>query len=123
MSLLLNIIWLFLSGIWLCISYIGLGLTFCITIVGIPLGIAAINIGIQMLMPFGKNVVPKAQMNSGCVTTGLTIVWLIFAGIPLAIGHLVGGILLCITIIGIPLGLQNFKFIQLALQPYQYELK
>jgi uncharacterized membrane protein YccF (DUF307 family) len=123
MTMLLNIIWLLLSGIWLCISYIFLGLAFCITIVGIPLGLASINIGIQMLMPFGKSVVPKAQTNSGCVTSVLTLIWLIFAGLPLAFGHLLSGILLCITIIGIPLGLQNFKFIQLALQPYQYELK
>jgi len=123
MNLLLNIIWLLLSGIWLCIGYVFLGLAFCLTIVGIPLGIASINIGVQMLMPFGKSVVPKAQTNSGCITTGLTLAWLLTAGIFMALSHLISGILLCITIIGIPLGLQNFKFIQLALQPFQYELK
>lgn len=123
MSLLLNIIWLIIAGIGLCISYLGLGLMFCLTIVGIPLGIASINIGIQMLMPFGKSIVPKQQMNAGCVTSVLTLIWLLSAGLILALAHLISGIVLCMTIIGIPLGIQNFKFIQLALQPYQYELR
>ncbi len=122
LSLLLNILWLLLGGIPLFISYVLLGAAFCLTIIGIPFGVASINIGIAVLAPFGKQVVPKPQINTGCVTVVLTILWLFTAGLGLAIAHLISGALLCLTVIGIPLGVQNFKLMQLALLPYQYEL-
>lgn len=123
MSFVLNLIWLFIGGIPLFLAYLFLGLIYCITIIGIPFGLAAINVGVAVLWPFGKSVVPKPQANGGCVTTGLTILWLLTAGLALALAHLISGVIMCITIIGIPLGLQNFKFMQLALLPYQYELR
>ncbi len=91
------------------------GVVWCITIVGIPFGIAAFRIGIFALWPFGRTIVkkPGAGVGSG-IGNG---VWFILSGVWLAIGHAVTGALLCITVIGIPLGLANFKMIPISLFP------
>ena len=123
MQLLGNILWFVIAGLPLFLGYVASGVAMCLTIIGIPFGVASINIGIAVLAPFGKQVVPKPQINTGCVTVVLTIVWLFTAGLGLAIAHLISGALLCLTVIGIPLGVQNFKLMQLALLPYQYELR
>ena len=115
MTALLNIIWLVFSGIWMAIAYVVLGALACITIVGIPFGIAAFRIANYALWPFGREIVRRAD--HGAASTLGNIVWFVLAGLWLAIGHAVSGVMLCLTIIGIPLGLANFKMIPVSLTP------
>ena len=112
---LLNLIWLVLSGFWMALGYFLAGVIFCITVIGIPFGIAAFRIGLYALWPFGRTVVDKPTAGAGSLIGN--IFWLILAGWWLALGHLFTGILLCITIIGIPLGLASFKLIPVSLLP------
>ncbi|HEX7739239.1 MAG TPA: YccF domain-containing protein [Marmoricola sp.] len=115
MNTLLNLIWLVLSGLWMALGYALAGVIFCITIVGIPFGIAAFRIGLYALWPFGRTVVDKPSAGAGSLIGNL--IWLVLAGWWLALGHLFTGILMCITIIGIPLGLASFKLIPISLFP------
>ncbi|MCL3819587.1 YccF domain-containing protein [Aeromicrobium wangtongii] len=115
MRLLLNILWLVVSGFWMFLGYMLAGALWCITIVGIPFGIASFRIGLFALWPFGRTVVVKPGAG---VASGIgNVLWFIFSGLWLAIGHAVLGAILCITIIGIPLGLANFKLIPISLFP------
>ena len=111
----LNVLWLVLAGFWMFIAYMLVGVLWCITILGIPFGIAAFRIAFFALGPFGRTIVrkPGAGVGSGIGN----IFWFILSGVWLAIGHAVTGALLCITIIGIPLGLANFKLIPISLFP------
>lgn len=115
MRLVLNVIWLVLAGFWMCIAYLFVGVLWCITIIGIPFGIASFRIGLFALWPFGRTVVakPGAGLGSGIGN----VLWFIFSGIWLAIGHVITGVALCITIIGIPLGLGSFKLVPISLFP------
>jgi uncharacterized membrane protein YccF (DUF307 family) len=113
--LILNVIWLVLCGIWLAIAYALAGLIACILIITIPFGIAAFRIANYVLWPFGRTTVPRREAGIGSLIGN--IIWIILFGWWLAIGHLVSGIALCITIIGIPLGLANFKLIPISLVP------
>ena len=115
MRALLNVLWLVLSGLWLAIAYVFVGLVLCILIITIPFGIASFRIAAFVLWPFGRAVVPKPS--AGAPSFIGNVIWFILAGIWLALGHLLTGVLLCITIIGIPLGLGNFKMIPVALAP------
>ena len=115
MKTLLNIIWLVLSGFWLFIGYMVAALIMCILIVTIPWGIAAARIGVYALWPFGKTVVDTP--NAGVASLLGNVVWVILAGWWIALEHLLSGIALCITIIGIPFGIANFKLIPVALMP------
>ncbi|MFF0433039.1 YccF domain-containing protein [Streptomyces sp. NPDC004327] len=120
MKTILNIIWLVLSGLWLSLGYMLAGLVLCITIIGIPFGIAAFRIARYALWPFGHTVVDRHDAGApSCVGN---VLWLILAGWWLAIGHIVTGIAQCITIIGIPLGIANFKMIPLSLMPLGKEI-
>jgi uncharacterized membrane protein YccF (DUF307 family) len=112
-----NILWLVLAGFWLAISYVLAGVLLCITVIGIPFGIQSFKLAAYSLWPFGRVVVrdPDANAAIGCVGN---VLWLVLGGIWLALGHIVTGILLCITIIGIPLGIANFKLVPLALVPF-----
>ncbi|MCD9197736.1 YccF domain-containing protein [Aeromicrobium wangtongii] len=115
MRLLLNILWLVVSGFWMFLGYMLAGALWCITIIGIPFGIASFRIGLFALWPFGRTVVVKPGAG---VASGIgNVLWFIFSGLWLAIGHAVLGAILCITIIGIPLGLANFKLIPISLFP------
>lgn len=120
MSALLNIIWLVFSGIWMAIAYVLFGALACITIVGIPFGIAAFRIANYALWPFGREIVRRAD--HGAASTIGNLVWFVLAGLWLAIGHAVSGVVLCLTIIGIPLGLANFKMIPVSLTPLGREI-
>lgn len=123
MSPLLNLIWLALAGLWLFVSYCILGLGFCLTIIGIPMGLVSLKLGVQMLMPFGKRVYPKPHA-TGALRLVLAVLWVVIGPGPgLCLMHLLTGLLLCVTVIGIPLGLQNFKLMQVALLPLHYELR
>ena len=115
MKTLLNIIWLVLSGFWLFIGYMVAALIMCVLIVTIPWGIAAARIGVYALWPFGKTVVDTP--NAGVASLLGHVVWVILAGWWIALEHLLSGIALCITIIGIPFGIANFKLIPVALMP------
>jgi len=111
----LNVIWLVLCGIWLAIAYVLAGLVAFILIITIPFGIAAFRIANYVLWPFGRTTVPRRDAGVGSLIGN--ILWIILFGWWLAISHLVAGIALCLTIIGIPLGLANFKMIPISLLP------
>jgi len=116
-SVLLNIIWVVFAGFWMCVGYIGAGIVLCITIIGIPFGIQSFKLAGFALWPFGRSVVRRPDASTSLSLVG-NVIWVLLAGIWLAIGHLITGIALCITIIGIPLGLGNFKMIPLSLAPF-----
>jgi uncharacterized membrane protein YccF (DUF307 family) len=120
MKTILNIIWLVLCGLWMCLGYFLAGLVLCVTIIGIPFGIAAFRIGIYALWPFGYTAVERRDAGAGSLVGN--VLWLILAGWWLAIGHIVTGLLLCVTIIGIPFGIANFKLIPLSLMPLGKEI-
>ena len=115
MRVILNVIWLVLCGFWLAIAYALAGLVAFILIITIPFGIAAFRIANYVLWPFGRTTVPRRDAGVGSLIGN--IIWIIVFGWWLALGHLVAGIALCITIIGIPLGLANFKLIPISLLP------
>jgi uncharacterized membrane protein YccF (DUF307 family) len=120
MRLILNIIWFVLSGLWLAIGYALAALLMFILIITIPFGIASLRIAVFCLWPFGRTVVRRAD--HGVASTIGNVLWIILCGWWLALGHLVTGILLCLTIIGIPLGLANFKLIPISLTPLGREI-
>ena len=115
MRLILNLIWLILCGWWMALLYFLAGIIAFILIITIPFGIAAFRIGSYALWPFGRSVVRNPR--AGLASLIGNIIWIILIGWWLAIGHLTSGILLCLTIIGIPLGLANFKMIPISLVP------
>ena len=116
MRLLPNVIWFAFAGVWMAIGYAFAALIMFILIITIPFGVAALRIGIFALWPFGKTVVRRADAGAGSAIGN--ILWFLLAGWWLIIGHLVTGVLLCLTIIGIPLGLANFKLIPVTLRPF-----
>jgi uncharacterized membrane protein YccF (DUF307 family) len=115
MKTLLNLIWLVFAGFWLAVGYAIAGIICCVLIVTIPFGIAAFRIAGYTLWPFGRTVVDKRSAGAGALIGNL--IWIVFAGWWLALGHLVTGIALCLTIIGIPMGVANFKLIPVSLVP------
>jgi len=115
MRTLLNIIWLVLCGFWMAVGYAIAGVICCILIITIPFGIASFRIAGYALWPFGRTTVPKPE--AGTASLIGNVIWMIVAGIWLAIGHITTGIALCITIIGIPLGIASFKMIPISLMP------
>ena len=121
MSLLGNIIWLIFGGFIAGVGYIIGGLLLCLTIIGIPFGIKAIEFGFMVMLPFGKNVV-NAPAGDGCVAMIFNIIWLVLFGWEIALAHAVFGLILGITIIGIPFAVQHFKLIPVALLPFTYRL-
>jgi uncharacterized membrane protein YccF (DUF307 family) len=120
MRLLLNVIWLVLCGIWMAIGYVLAGIVCFIFIITIPFGFASFRIAGYALWPFGRTVVRRSD--AGVPSAVGNVIWLIVAGIWLAIGHIVTGALLCLTIIGIPLGVANFKMIPISLLPLGREI-
>ena len=115
MRTLLNIIWLVFGGLWLALGYIFAGIIACILIITIPFGFASMRMANYVLWPFGRSVVPKPT--AGAMSAIGNVLWFLLAGWWLALEHLITGVLLCLTIIGIPLGLANFKMIPVSLVP------
>ena len=118
MRTILNIIWLVLCGFWMAIAYAIAGLfcfLFFFLVITIPFGIAAFRIAGYVLWPFGRTIEQRRSAGLGSLIGN--ILWIIFLGWELALGHLIAGALLCLTIIGIPLGLANFKIIPISLLP------
>jgi uncharacterized membrane protein YccF (DUF307 family) len=112
---LLNLIWLVLCGFWMAVAYLVAGVICCVLIITIPFGLAAFRIGNYALWPFGRTIEPRPD--AGAASFAGNVIWIIFAGWWLALGHIVTGILLCVTIIGIPLAVANFKLIPVSLVP------
>jgi len=115
MRVLLNVIWLVFGGLWLALGYAVVALVMFILIITIPFGIASARIALFCLWPFGRTLVRRPD--AGAASLIGNVIWFVLAGWWLAIGHLLTGILMCLTIIGIPLGLANFKLIPVSLTP------
>jgi uncharacterized membrane protein YccF (DUF307 family) len=121
MRTLLNVLWLVLSGVWMAIAYAFAAALMAITIVGIPFALQAVKLATYALWPFGRTLVPSMTRSKSLSIVG-NILWFILAGWWLALGHLVTGILLCLTVIGIPLGIASFKMAGAALVPFGKEI-
>ena len=120
MRVILNLIWLVLAGFWLAVLYVLAGIVAFILIITIPFGFAAFRIAAFTLWPFGRRIVRRPDAGAGS-TIG-NVLWIILFGWELALAHLITGVLLCVTIIGIPLGLANFKLIPVSLTPLGREI-
>ena len=115
MKTLLNVIWLLLAGVWMALGYAVAGILCFIFIITIPFGIASFRMANYALWPFGRTVV--RDPGAGAMSLLGNIIWLLIAGIWLAIGHIATGIALCLTVIGIPLGIASFKMVPVSLLP------
>jgi uncharacterized membrane protein YccF (DUF307 family) len=120
MRLLGNLLWLLLAGLWLALGYLVAGVVTCLTIIGIPFGIASFRLGGYALWPFGRTVV--ARPTAGGLTFLGNVIWFLLGGLWLALAHVLVGLLLCLTIIGIPFGVASFKMAGLALAPLGKEV-
>lgn len=114
MRLLGNILWIIFGGLLSAIGWWVCGLLWCITLIGIPVGLQCFKLASISLNPFGKEI----QYENGVGSVLLNILWIIFGGLALAIGNAVWGLICCITIVGIPFGLQFFKIAKVALVPF-----
>lgn len=117
MNFLGNIIWLIFGGLIAALGYVIGGIILCITIIGLPFGLQCFKIAGMVLFPFGKKVV-TTESASGCFSLFANIIWILFGGLWTALNHLFWGILLTLTIIGIPFAKQHFKLIELSLMPF-----
>lgn len=120
MRTVLNLIWLVLSGIWLALAYALAGLLMCVLIITIPFGVASFRLAHYVLWPFGRTLVPRP--GAGTPSLVGNVIWFLLVGLWMAIAHIVLGIGLCLTIIGIPLGIGNFKLAVVALAPLGKEI-
>lgn len=109
-----NLIWFLVAGLWLALGWLLAGLLWCITIFGIPVGVQCFKFAKLALWPFGKQLVFGGGLGSAL----LNVLWIVVSGVPLAIEAALVGLVLCITIVGIPFGKQCFKLAQLALMPF-----
>ena len=122
MSLIGNLIWLIFGGIIIALEYFVSSLLLMLTIMGIPFGLQTFKLGILALWPFGHEAV-LTKSSGGCLSVLMNILWILLGGIWIALTHLFFGILLTITIIGLPFGVQHFKLAALALTPFGREIR
>jgi uncharacterized membrane protein YccF (DUF307 family) len=115
LNLVLNVVWLVVSGFWLAVGYALAGLVMCILIITIPFGIASFRLAGFVLWPFGRTLIRRPE--AGVASAIGNVIWFILAGIWIAIAHLVLGLALCLTIIGIPFGWANIKLAAVAIAP------
>ncbi|MFE3453891.1 YccF domain-containing protein [Nonomuraea sp. NPDC059194] len=115
MRTILNVIWLVFAGLWLAIGYVIAGIICCILIITIPFGIASFRIAAYALWPFGRTI--ERDPDAGAMSTIGNVIWIVFAGWWLALGHVITAIPLFVSIIGIPLGVANIKLIPVSLLP------
>ena len=120
MRFILNLLWLLLGGLWLAIGYALAAVICFILIITIPFGIAALRIALYCLWPFGRTIVRRPD--AGAASAIGNVIWFLLCGWWLALGHVISGILLCVTIIGIPLGVAMFKLIPVSLTPFGREI-
>jgi len=112
-----NLIWLILGGFLAALGYLVGGVVLCITVIGIPWGVQCFKLAELVLWPFGKKVISDSN-SMGCLNVVCNFIWILFGGLYTAIIHLVMGIILCLTIIGIPWGRQHFKLLEISLMPF-----
>ena len=117
MKFLGNILWLIMGGLVVSLYYALMGILFCITVIGIPFGLQLIKMAGLALWPFGRDV--HSDTNDGdCLAIIMNVIWIIFGGIEIALLHVGFGIACCLTIVGIPFGMQHFKMAILAFVPF-----
>jgi len=122
MRVLGNIVWFLLGGFLISFGYILGGAGLCLTIVGIPFGIESIKLGVACIAPFGKEVVERPRANSP-LRVIFNVLWLLLFGWGIALSHLILGVLLLLTLVGIPFGMQHIKLVPLALLPFGRDLE
>ncbi|ATD54439.1 YccF domain-containing protein [Clostridium chauvoei] len=120
MSCLGNIIWIIFGGLFNAIAWLASGFLWCITIIGIPIGLQCFKMASLQLAPFGKEVITVDDSDSSLL---LNIIWLIFGGLELCIANLISAVALCITIVGIPFAAQSLKLAKLSLMPFGKEIR
>ena len=118
MNLLLNILWIVLGGFAKAIEYIVSSVLMMVTIIGIPFGLQTLKLSAMALLPFGSSAIPSPDYMGGCLNLIMNVIWWFVGGIPIALTHLALGLVLCLTIVGIPFGIQHFKLMNLALFPF-----
>lgn len=122
MSLLGNILWIVLGGgLFIFLGYLIGGLLLCATIIGIPFGIQCLKLSVLGLLPFGRQVVHK-ESATGCLSIGMNVLWILVAGIWIALIHLLFSFLCAVTIIGIPFAVQHMKLAALSFTPFGAEI-
>ena len=115
LAAILNVIWLVLEGLWMAIAYLIVGVVCFVLIITIPFGIASWRIAGYVLWPFGRTI--ERRPGAGVASVIGNVLWVVLFGWWLALGHLIAGVLLCMTVIGLPLGLASFKIIPITLVP------
>ena len=122
MKILGNIIWVVFGGLFIAIEYFVSSVGLFITIIGIPFGLQTLKLGVLALWPFGSKVVNIPQ-SSGCLSFLMNVIWFFIGGIWIFLSHILFGVIFCITIIGIPFGIQHFKLAGLALTPFGHDVE
>lgn len=117
MNIFLNIIWVVFGGLMIAIEYAISSVLMMLTIVGIPFGLQTMKLAVLALWPFGSDITDDIWP-SGCLAGAMNVIWWFVGGFAIALTHLGWGLLFCITIVGIPFGLQHFKLMKLALLPF-----
>ena len=117
MNIIFNIIWVVFGGFLIAIEYVISSLLMMATIIGIPFGMQTLKLAVVALWPFGAQIEDN-PWPSGCLAAIMNVLWWILGGLPIALTHLAWGIFFCITIIGIPFGIQHFKLMRVALLPF-----
>jgi len=121
MRILGNIIWLIFGGLATAIEYFIASLGLIVTIIGIPFGLQTIKMGVFALWPFNQKVEYRETSN-GCLNTIMNIIWILIGGIWIALTHVLFGLILAITIVGLPFARQHFKMAGLAFTPFGYDV-
>lgn len=121
MNLLGNIIWLIFGGLVTAVEYFISSVILMVTIIGIPFGLQSIKLGVLALWPFGQDV-RRRETASGCLSLFMNVLWILIGGIWISLTHLAFGVLLAITIIGLPFARQHFKLARLAFTPFGYDV-
>ncbi len=122
MKVLGNILWLLLGGFVIAIVYFVVGLLYCLTIVGMPFGYQLWKFGVFSLWPFGIEVV-DGKSAGGCMSVLMNVLWILIGWWEIALVHLICGLICCVSIIGIPFGLQHFKMVRLSIMPFGKSFK
>ncbi|MCW3806737.1 YccF domain-containing protein [Plebeiibacterium marinum] len=122
MNLLGNIIWLIFGGFMVALEYLVASIILMVTIIGIPFGLQTLKLASLAFWPFGRETVASPRAD-GCLSLFMNILWLLVGGIWIALSHVFWGLILCITIIGIPFGKQHFKLASIALTPFGREIR
>ena len=121
MNVLGNIVWIVFGGFAIAVEYFAAGIVMCLTIIGIPFGLQVFKLGASSLLPFGHRSV-GVEENRGCFAFLMNAVWFFIGGVWIALTHLGLGLLFCVTIVGIPFGLQHFKLMTVAFSPFGREI-